>query len=66
MYWDRFDIVEAHYAFLADYHEGQWSDKYARLCRIGKYFRPSPLFRGFESLTENGKAIYQQLEENER
>ncbi len=35
MYFDRFDIVSAHYAFCADYHEGQYSDLYAKLSRIG-------------------------------
>ena len=66
MYFDRFDIVEAHYAFYSDYHEGQWSKKYERLCRISDpngriQLRVSPLWRGFESLSENGKEIYNQL-----
>ena len=61
MHWDRFDIVEAHYAFACDYHSGQSSGLYARLCRISKYFTPSPLWRGYESLSENGKEIYSQL-----
>lgn len=38
--FDRFDIATAHYAFNADYHGGQWSPEYRRLCRIGKYFDP--------------------------
>ena len=63
MYFDRFDIVAAHYAFYSDYHEGQWSRGYSRLCRISKYFRPSPLWKGLESLSENGKEIYRSLQE---
>lgn len=63
MYFDRFDICEAHYAFAADYHAGQGSDLYARLSRISRYFRPSPLFRGYDSLSENGKEIYAGLME---
>lgn len=61
MYFNRFDIVTAHYAFCCDYHEGQASELYARLCRIQRYYRPSPLFKGFASLNENEQAIYQQL-----
>lgn len=61
MNWDRFDIVEAHYAFCCDHHEGQWSELYARLCRIQRYFKPGIGFRGFASLTENGQEIYSQL-----
>ena len=60
-YWDRFDIVEAHYWHAADWHGGQWSELYAKLCRIGQYYTPGMLHRGYESLTENGKAIYDQL-----
>lgn len=41
MYFDRFDIVEAHYAFSCDYHSGMFSDLYKRSCRISKYFTPS-------------------------
>ena len=63
MYFDRFDIIEAHYWFCADNHGGQWSDLYARLCRIAEYYTPSPMHKGFDSLSENAKEIYQQLEE---
>ena len=63
MYWDRFDIVEAHYAFCIDWHSGQWSDLYARQCRISEYFNPSPMFRGYDSLSENGQEIYDKLKE---
>lgn len=58
MFYDRFDIVSAHYAFYCDFHEGQFSTFYARQCRISRYFTPSPMWRGFESLTENGQEIY--------
>lgn len=61
MYFDRFDIVEAHYAFCCDYHEGLHSRLYARLCRILTYLRPSPMFRGYESLSDNGRMIYDEL-----
>lgn len=61
MYFDRFDIVSAHYAFACDYHEGQWSELYKKLCRIGKYFNPSAMWKGYDSLSDNGKEIYDNL-----
>lgn len=61
MYFDRFDIVEAYYAFACDYHSGISSDLYKMSCRISKYFNPSPMWNGFESLSENGKEIYHNL-----
>ena len=62
MYWDRFDIVEAHYLFLIHYHEGQWSEKYSRLSKITTYFKPAP---SGVTLTENGQEIYNNLERQE-
>ena len=62
-YFDRFDIVSAHYAYAVDYHGGQWSELYARQCRISRYFRPGAMFNGYESLSENGKEIYDNLVE---
>jgi hypothetical protein len=61
MDWDRYDIVEAYYAFYTDYHGGKSSSEYIRLCHILTYFKPSPLFKGYESLSENGKEIYDNL-----
>lgn len=57
MYFDRFDIVEAWYLALCHCHGGQWSESYERLCRIGRYFKPSPLL-SIESLSDNGLEIY--------
>ena len=65
MYFDRFDIVTAYYLFFIDYHEGQWSEKYKRSCKIEGYLNLSPMFKGYESLTENGKAIYDNLAKKE-
>ena len=61
MYYDKLDIIEAHYWFCADYHEGQWSQKYARLSRIGQYYTPGPMHKGYETLSDNGKYIYDEL-----
>jgi hypothetical protein len=54
-----FDIVDAHYWWHANHHDGQWSECYATLCRIGEYFTPSILARG--PATENARAIYTEL-----
>lgn len=63
---DRFDICEAYYLFFMEYHEGQWSTKYKRLCRMGRYFRPSPLMRDRDSLSEGAQEIYDALVEKEK
>ena len=61
MYYDRFDIAQAYYLFFVDYHEGQTSEKYKRLCKIEEYLKLSPMFKGYLSLSENGKEIYNHL-----
>lgn len=57
MYFDRFDICEAWYLALMHCHSGQWSDSYARLCRMQQYFRPSPMLT-VDRLSENAREIY--------
>jgi len=61
LHWDRWDIVTAHYAYCNDWHSGQNSPEYARLCRIRRYFKPNPYWDGYASLSENGEAIYDEL-----
>ena len=63
MYLDRFDIFEAYWLWLCNYYSG-FDSNYVRRCRMEKKFkfRPSP-FLNYEKLTENGKEIYNQLEE---
>lgn len=63
MYFDRFDIVAAHYFHAMHYHSGQWSDLYAKLCRISGYFKPSPMWNGPEDVSENCAEIYAALVE---
>jgi hypothetical protein len=61
MYFDRMDICEAWYLFAANYHEGQWSKTYQTFERLDSLgFKPSPMLR-YESLSENGQAIYSNL-----
>ena len=63
-YFDRFDICEAYYAFAMEWHSGQASELYSWFGRLDRMrFRPSPLFNGYESLSENGKEIYEALVE---
>lgn len=58
MYFDRFDIVEAWYLALAHCHGGQYSYNYKRLCRMLRWFRPSPML-SVETLNENAREIYE-------
>lgn len=55
------DMVEAHYTFCMDYHAGQWSPEYARMCRLGRFFKPGPMWQGYESMSEDAQAIYDSL-----
>jgi hypothetical protein len=61
MYFDRFDIVTAYYFYFIDFHNGQWSIEYQRLCRITGYFNPSPLLNSIEDCNENTIAIYNNI-----
>lgn len=69
--FDRFDICEAHLALENDYHSGGWLQERpsnqrrkestdVQLSRIG--FKPGISFNGFQSLSDNGKEIYAELE----
>lgn len=60
MYFDRFDVAEAYYLWLSEHHQGQGSDRYERLSKMGDYFDPSPNLT-YGTLTENGKSIYDNL-----
>ena len=48
--FDRFDIMEALYLYYTDWHNGQWSREYKRLCHMQKYFKPSFYFLGLSCL----------------
>jgi hypothetical protein len=55
MFFDRFDIMSAHYAFYCDFYSGMSDVFYMKLCRIQKTLTVSPMWKGFESLSDNGK-----------
>jgi hypothetical protein len=62
MTFDRFDVCEAYYVYAMLHHNGQWTNEYAifgRLHRLG--FKPSPLLRDENDLSENGREIYDRL-----
>lgn len=60
--YDRLDIVQAHYWYYTNYHTGMMSREYARLCKMQRYYKPSP----FENMPTTFAAayIYNQLESN--
>lgn len=60
MHFDRFDICAAWYIFLSEYHEGQGSDKYKRLCKLLTYYTPAPSLR-WSNLNDNERSIYDNL-----
>ena len=60
--YNRFDIVEAHYWFCVHHHEGQFSLKYERMCKLQLkpfYYQPAWTMNGPQS--ENSQAIYDAL-----
>ena len=59
----RFTIAKVWYCFLADYHGGQWSRSYARLCKLMKSYRPCQRTKnhGYDSLSKIEKRIYKRL-----
>ena len=63
MQFDKFDICSAYYLFGMEYHSGQWSKEYAYMGRaMNAGFKPGLTF-SYDSLTDNGKAIYDNLVE---
>ena len=62
MYFDRLDICAAHYLFATLYHEGMWSDTYAKFAQLERVgFRPSPCLSDPKDLSENAREIFRQL-----
>jgi hypothetical protein len=59
--FDRLDIIEAHYLFLTEHHEGQGSESYSKLSTIGTYYTPSFAGPSWESLSPNARDIYRDL-----
>ena len=62
MYFDRFDICEAHFLFCYLFHEGQGSATYAKFAQLERLgFRCAPSIRDPKDLNENAREIFRQL-----
>ena len=62
MYFDRFDICEAHYLFACLFHEGQGSSSYAKFSQLERMqFRCAPGISDPKDLGENAREIFRQL-----
>ena len=63
MYWDRFDICLAHWAFAAHFHEGMGSATYAKFAQLDRLrFSPGPVQSSEpRDLGDNAREIYKQL-----
>ena len=62
LYFDRFDVCLAYWAYATHWHAGQFSDTYAifgRLERMG--FRPGCQSDRPADLGDNAREIYRQL-----
>jgi hypothetical protein len=55
--FNRFDIVEAWYCYLSEYHGGQFSREYRRLCKMLRYFQPAHNLSS-DTLSDDARAIY--------
>ncbi len=60
-YYDREDIMEAWYLHLVCHNDGKGCENYRRLCRLTCHFRPPPWLSNEDGLSENGRAIYDNL-----
>ena len=62
MYFDRFDICEAHYVFATLWHGGMGCPIYWKFGQLERMqFRPSPCLNDPRDLNENAREIYRQL-----
>lgn len=63
MWFDRFDICLAHWAFAVNFHEGQGSATYAKFAQLDRIrFRPGICQSAQpKDLEQNAKEIYKNL-----
>ena len=52
---DRYQIALGHYMFCVHYHGGQWSELYAKLCRISEYLKLNPLWKDSDLYKEENE-----------
>ena len=66
MYFDRFDICEAYWCYMAEYHGGQWSKEYA-LSGVFHRLGFSPRYNlSSDKLEDNARVIFDALVSGER
>jgi hypothetical protein len=61
MHFDRFDICAAWNLYLQHTYYDQWCPKYARLCKLQRVFKPARSEEFVDGLSENARAIYDNL-----
>ena len=62
MYFDRFDICEAHFLFACLFHGGQGCSVYSKLGQLERMqFRCAPGIQDPKDLGENAREIFRQL-----
>jgi len=54
---DRGDYCEGTLLFWTEHHSGQFSEGYARMCRIQQWFSPGPRF-DWQSISDGAKDVY--------
>lgn len=59
--FNRWDILNAYYMFGTLWHSGQFSKEYAMLCRVLRVYTPSDSDSRLENMTDNARAIYDNL-----
>ena len=62
MFFDRFDICLAHWAFACTWHDGIGSETYAKFAQLNRVgFRPGGQSADPKDLGDNAREIYRQL-----
>ena len=62
MYFDRFDICQAHFVFAMLWHDGMCGKIYGKFGQLERIkFRPNPYLSEPKDLNLNSREIYRQL-----
>ncbi len=59
--FDRWDILNAYYHFGSLWHSGQFCPRYKLMCRVLRLYTPSDCDSKLENMTDNARAIYDNL-----
>jgi hypothetical protein len=58
-YVSRYDLIDGYYWWLVEHHNGGGSTRYARMCRMQRYYRPSR--RAHSPATPEAQGVYNAL-----